>query len=286
MTVEHDIWTDPSAAARVRAVNGGNETVPTVIVGDTALVNPSVTQVLAALRAESPHGADHIAGAGPGTGLPSMWPGAVWTVAVLIGWLLLALWRPTTTWHLAPVLLAAAWPWMVGQDLRSGDGRGAVRVVAAGLAGFAVTVVATLGLAGADLLRGPTFSGAGDVVGESLLLGGVGAFLVVLVGMRRGLRATVSRSAWVGEQKIAASDDVVVVEGNAYFPAAAISPEVLAGTSTKTVCPWKGVASYYTVMVAGTELTNAAWSYRRPLPLARRVKGRVAFRGEVEVREN
>ena len=37
VTVEHDIWADPAAAARVREATGGNETVPTVVVGDRAL---------------------------------------------------------------------------------------------------------------------------------------------------------------------------------------------------------------------------------------------------------
>ncbi|MEU8255722.1 glutaredoxin domain-containing protein [Micromonospora inaquosa] len=35
-----DIWRDPAAAAAVRAVAGGNETVPTVVLGDQAVVNP------------------------------------------------------------------------------------------------------------------------------------------------------------------------------------------------------------------------------------------------------
>ncbi len=44
-----NIWRDPDAAARVRAVAGGNETVPTVFVGETALVNPSVRDIRAAM---------------------------------------------------------------------------------------------------------------------------------------------------------------------------------------------------------------------------------------------
>jgi len=47
--VEFNIWEDPRAAARVRSVANGNETVPTVFVGSHAMVNPSVHQVLAAV---------------------------------------------------------------------------------------------------------------------------------------------------------------------------------------------------------------------------------------------
>jgi mycoredoxin len=53
---EVNIWEDPQAAARVRSVAGGNETVPTVIVGSRALVNPSVGAVLAALNALAHNG--------------------------------------------------------------------------------------------------------------------------------------------------------------------------------------------------------------------------------------
>jgi len=53
--VKKNIWEDPMHADAVRSVANGNETVPTVIVGSTALVNPRVGQVLAALREEAPH---------------------------------------------------------------------------------------------------------------------------------------------------------------------------------------------------------------------------------------
>ncbi len=44
----------PAAAAAVRAITGGDETVPTVVVGTTAIVNPSACQVIAAVPASSP----------------------------------------------------------------------------------------------------------------------------------------------------------------------------------------------------------------------------------------
>lgn len=50
-----DIWEDPDAAAFVRSVARGNETVPTVVAGGKALVNPSGRQVAEALRDEAPH---------------------------------------------------------------------------------------------------------------------------------------------------------------------------------------------------------------------------------------
>lgn len=83
---------------------------------------------------------------------------------------------------------------------------------------------------------------------------------------------------------IADSDVTVVVEGNHYFPAESLNHEYVVSTSTHTICPWKGMASYYTVDVDGVASTDAAWYYPKPSPLARRVKGRVAFWRGVEVR--
>lgn len=50
----HNIWEDPEAAAVVRRATGGSETVPTVLVGDEALVNPSASAVQALVRQVAP----------------------------------------------------------------------------------------------------------------------------------------------------------------------------------------------------------------------------------------
>lgn len=83
---------------------------------------------------------------------------------------------------------------------------------------------------------------------------------------------------------IADSDDTVVVEGNHYFPESSVRQEYLDRSRTHTLCPWKGLASYYTVTADGETSRDAAWYYPHPSPLARRVKGRVAFGRGVDVR--
>ncbi len=82
---------------------------------------------------------------------------------------------------------------------------------------------------------------------------------------------------------IARSADTVLVEGNYYFPPDSVEERYLASSRAKTLCPWKGLASYYTVEVDGVRARNAAWTYRHPLPLARRIKNHVAFWGGVQV---
>ena len=84
---------------------------------------------------------------------------------------------------------------------------------------------------------------------------------------------------------IAESDQTEVVEGNRYFPEDSIREEFFTPTRMKTLCPWKGVASYYTVTVEDARAENAAWQYRRPSPLARKIKGYVAFYPQVQVVE-
>jgi uncharacterized protein (DUF427 family) len=84
---------------------------------------------------------------------------------------------------------------------------------------------------------------------------------------------------------IAESDDTVVVEGNHYFPAESVRPEHLSPSSHHSVCPWKGTASYYDVIVDGEVNRNAAWYYPQPSPAARHVTDRVAFWRGVKVRQ-
>ncbi|MEU9133988.1 DUF427 domain-containing protein [Kitasatospora sp. NPDC048540] len=87
---------------------------------------------------------------------------------------------------------------------------------------------------------------------------------------------------WNG-QMIADSDRTVLVEGNHYFPAESVRAEFLGPSATTTHCPWKGIASYYTLRVAGAENPDAAWYYPDPKPEAAHVAGMVAFWKGVEI---
>jgi len=84
------------------------------------------------------------------------------------------------------------------------------------------------------------------------------------------------KAVWNGET-IADSADTVVVEGNHYFPAAAVRPEVLKPSDTSSKCHWKGTARYYSLEVAGKENKDAAWYYPEPMPAASQIKDRIAF---------
>ena len=84
------------------------------------------------------------------------------------------------------------------------------------------------------------------------------------------------KATWKGAV-IAQSDDTVVVEGNHYFPERALNRDYVTFSNHKTSCPWKGQASYYSLMVDGELNPDAAWYYADPKPEAESIKGRVAF---------
>jgi uncharacterized protein (DUF427 family) len=84
------------------------------------------------------------------------------------------------------------------------------------------------------------------------------------------------KAVW-NDMVIAESDDIVIVEGNHYFPAAAVDGSLLRPSATATVCPWKGTAHYHHVVAGGAENPDAAWYYPDPKPAAAEIKDRIAF---------
>ncbi len=86
--------------------------------------------------------------------------------------------------------------------------------------------------------------------------------------------------------EIARSEETIVVEGNHYFPREDVREECLVESARRSICPWKGRASYWSVQADGRVATDAAWTYPKPFPLARRIRGRVAFWNGVEVRSD
>jgi uncharacterized protein (DUF427 family) len=92
------------------------------------------------------------------------------------------------------------------------------------------------------------------------------------------------KAIWNGKV-IAESNDIVNVEGNAYFPIESVKKEFLNESDTQTVCHWKGTASYYNLEVDGKENPDAVWYYPTPSGLASSIGGRVAFWKGVKVVE-
>jgi uncharacterized protein (DUF427 family) len=91
-----------------------------------------------------------------------------------------------------------------------------------------------------------------------------------------------AKAIWNGVV-IAESDKTVMVEGNHYFPPEAVNKDYLRTSETHTTCPWKGLASYYSIEVDGKVNTDAAWYYPQPKDAARQITGHIAFWRGVKV---
>ncbi|MGI4956326.1 MAG: DUF427 domain-containing protein, partial [Janthinobacterium lividum] len=83
------------------------------------------------------------------------------------------------------------------------------------------------------------------------------------------------KAVWNGET-VAESNDIVTVEGNAYFPVSSVRPGVLVASTHTSVCPWKGTAQYHSLKVGEAVNQNAVWFYPAPKSAVENIKDRVA----------
>ncbi len=78
------------------------------------------------------------------------------------------------------------------------------------------------------------------------------------------------RALWHG-QLIAESDNTIVIEGSRYFPPESVRTKFLKKSGTRSLCYWKGLASYYDVVGNGYAEKNAAWYYPKPTRLSKAI---------------
>jgi uncharacterized protein (DUF427 family) len=98
------------------------------------------------------------------------------------------------------------------------------------------------------------------------------------------LERQIMKAIWK-DKVLAESDNTIVIEGNHYFPPDAVNKEYFKDSNTHTVCPWKGTASYYNVVVNGEENKDASWYYPDPKDAASEIKDYIAFWKGVKVEE-
>lgn len=90
------------------------------------------------------------------------------------------------------------------------------------------------------------------------------------------------KAIW-NDKIIAESNETIVVENNHYFPKNSVNGDFIEKSNTNSVCPWKGLASYYNVIIDGETNANAAWYYSEPKEKAKEIKNYVAFWKGVKV---
>jgi len=91
-----------------------------------------------------------------------------------------------------------------------------------------------------------------------------------------------AKATWEGAV-LAESDNTIEIEGNQYFPPETVHREYFKASDVRSVCPWKGTASYYDLEVNGKRNAGAAWFYPEPKPAAKQIKEYVAFWKGVKV---
>lgn len=90
------------------------------------------------------------------------------------------------------------------------------------------------------------------------------------------------KAIWQG-RLIAQSNNTIIIENNHYFPPESVCFDLLTKSETTSICPWKGMASYYTISINGDKNKDAAWYYQTPKKAALEIKNYVAFWKGVEV---
>lgn len=93
---------------------------------------------------------------------------------------------------------------------------------------------------------------------------------------RRGENSMGMKVIW-NNVGLAESDDTKKVEGNHYFPLDSLNREYFKPNTGRTVCPWKGVTSYYDIEVDGELRRSGVWYYPDPCTAARQIKDHLAF---------
>ncbi len=164
-----DIGQDEVAARTVRSLADGNETVPTVVVADRGLVNPSALDVVEAAASADPE----LLGRLDDRELArlrrgSWWTGLALSLVVALAWFALATSNPTTTYHFAPALVAASWP--VARRLNVGRALPASTALVTSLGGGALALLVTAMLVARDALAGPSLVGPEGALAETLLV--------------------------------------------------------------------------------------------------------------------
>ncbi|MFP4557570.1 MAG: DUF427 domain-containing protein [Bacteroidales bacterium] len=90
------------------------------------------------------------------------------------------------------------------------------------------------------------------------------------------------KAIWNGKV-IAESNNTKIVEGNHYFPMESVKKDFFIESETRSICPWKGTASYYNIKVDGRVNTDAAWNYTNPSAKAKNIKNHIAFWKGVQI---
>ncbi len=89
------------------------------------------------------------------------------------------------------------------------------------------------------------------------------------------------------DETVAESDAALVLnergyQPRVYFPMHDVRMDLLTSTDRSTHCPYKGDASYWTVLVGGEQIENAVWAYRQPIEDVAAIKDHLSFADTIQ----
>ena len=90
-------------------------------------------------------------------------------------------------------------------------------------------------------------------------------------------------ATWKGVEIAKFSGEFPSVDGNVYFPSAALNMEFFKPSTHTSRCPYKGTASYFDVVVNGEVNKNAVWTYKTPKAGMEKIADHYAFWKGVKV---
>lgn len=90
-----------------------------------------------------------------------------------------------------------------------------------------------------------------------------------------------ARAIW-NKALLAESDDIITIDGDVYFPIESVNGDYLRNSSSTSICPRKGQAYFYDIIVADSVNRDAAWYYKDPETGFEQLKNRIAFWKGVE----
>jgi len=81
----------------------------------------------------------------------------------------------------------------------------------------------------------------------------------------------------------ASENEVIVVEGNVYFPPQNVDQHYVKQSDKQTICHWKGTANYFDIIVGDQTNADAGWTYLQPKEAAKKITGYIAFWRGVQI---
>ncbi len=92
------------------------------------------------------------------------------------------------------------------------------------------------------------------------------------------------KAIW-NDEVIAASNEILEIDGNRYFPINSVKKEYLKKSPTHHIDSSKGKADFFNIDVHGNVVWNGAWQYEQPNEKLSKLKNYIAFSSGIDLED-